>query len=174
MDFRSIEAFIKSLDSNGLQYCQNIITREINTRPSPSHPEASEMVEYHRNFVERESTLNQTVQEDIATLSFNMKTPSEAVQNRFVSIFKRPYVWDSTNGKVKNEAAPMDNYPGLRGIMDKINSTFGLKMNSVLVSCYVNGKVAVRAHDDGEAELDSEQPIVVVSFGASRKVEFTS
>ena len=174
MDFSAIETFVKSLDQHGLQFCQNLVSREIIARPQPSHPDASELVDYHKNFVERHTVLDESIQAEIETLGFKTKSKSEAIQNKFISSFAEPYIWHSSKGPVTNEAAPMDKYPGIRGLMEQINSTYGFKMNSVLVSCYATGRVSVRAHDDGEAVLDPQQPICVVSFGANRKVEFIS
>ena len=41
-------------------------------------------------------------------------------------------------------------------LVELINSTFGLKMYSVLVSCFTTGHVCVRAHDDEEAVVDPQ------------------
>ena len=174
MDFNAIKSFIESLDQHGLQYCQNLVSQEILTRPQPSHPEASELVDYHEQFIERHSAPDEIIQADIESLGFKTKSKSEAIQNKFISSFAEPYTWHSSKGPVTNLADGMDKYPGIKGLMERINSTFGLKMNSVLVSCYATGRVCVRAHDDGEAVLDPEQPICVVSYGANRKVEFIS
>ncbi|KAL5269340.1 hypothetical protein ACHWQZ_G002980 [Mnemiopsis leidyi] len=143
-------------------------------RSRPNHPEASELIDYHDQFIKRQSVLDETIQADIESIGFRLKTKTDAIQNKFISSFTEPYNWSSSKGTVVNEAASITNYPGIQGLMEEINATFGLKMNSVLVSCYASGHVCARAHDDGESVLDPNQPICVVSFGAVRKVEFIS
>ncbi len=47
-----------------------------------------------------------------------------------------------------------------------------LKLNSCLVSCLQDGRSSIRLHNDNEESLDHSQPIVVLSIGACRKVDF--
>ena len=56
--------------------------------------------------------------------------------------------------------------------MARTNQGFGCNLNCSLVSYYKNGEVSARLHRDDEEELEQNQPIVVVSLGAVRSVEF--
>ena len=80
----------------------------------------------------------------------------------------------SKKGPVINHPVDLGLFPAVKSVMDKSNSTFGYKMNSVLATCYVNGAVNCRLHDDGESTLDPSEPICVLSLGVKRKVEFVS
>ena len=174
MDSNAIEAFIKSLDCHGLQICQNLVSQALTERLHISTPPVSEYVDYNEKFIRTDSVEDASILADIETIGFKINTKSEAVQNKFISMIDEPYSWNSKKGPVKNDALPLDKFPGLKGLMERINTTHSLNLNSVLVSCYANGCVSVRAHDDGEESLDPQQPICVVSYGAKRKVEFMS
>ena len=173
MDLSAIETFVKSLDPHGLQLCQNLVNQALSKRPSPSQQQPKDFVEYHENFIVANSVENDVLASELESLAFNTRNvESEAVQNRFISSFSQPYTWHSAKGLVVNEPSPMDNFPGIKKLMEQVNETYGYKMNCVLVTCLASGCVSVRAHDDGETCLDPSQPICVVSYGANRKVEF--
>ncbi|KAL5249851.1 hypothetical protein ACHWQZ_G015795 [Mnemiopsis leidyi] len=97
---------------------------------------------------------------------------NNAVQNKFFSIFSKPYRWDSSGGPVINNPVPMEKFPNIKRTMDRLNTTFGYSLNCCLVSYYKNGQVKARLHSDDEDELDESQPIAVVSLGATRAIEF--
>ena len=88
-----------------------------------SYPKASELVGYHENFFERHSILDGSIQAEIETLGLKTKSKSEAIQNKFTSSFAEPYIWHSSKGPVTIETAPTDKYPGIKGLMEKINFT---------------------------------------------------
>ncbi len=83
-----------------------------------------------------------------------------------------PYVWKSGNDDVVNKPLPLDDFPVIRRVMDKVNEQFGYELNSALVTCYARGTVNCSLHDDNEDTLDNTQPICVLSLGVKRKVEF--
>ena len=97
---------------------------------------------------------------------------NSAVQNKFVSPFCEPYSWNSGNRSIINNPLDLNKFPSIKRTLNKINSDFGHKLNCALVSFYRNGEVCARLHADDEAELDQTQPIVVVSLGAVRTVQF--
>ena len=172
MDLSTIETFVKSLDSHGLQLCQNLVNQALNKRPQQ---QPKDFIDYYEKFVEKDSVNDAAILAEIESLAFKTSNAkSELVQNKFISSCSQPYIWNSGKGPVVNEPLALDNFPGIRELMNQINSTYGYKLNCVLVSCLANGLVSVRPHDDNEDCLDQTQPICVVSYGASRRVEFIS
>lgn len=126
--------------------------------------------EYHDSFLD--NTEAELLLAECLSLGFKKRTPSKNVQNKFVSSFSDPYSWSSSNGPVINHPIEMDNCPIIKSTMARINSEFGYSLNCSLVSYYKDGSVNARLHSDNEKELDEEQPIVVVSLGAVRTVQF--
>jgi lysophospholipase L1-like esterase len=128
-------------------------------------------VKYHENFIPAltKDCLSVELQSE---LNFVRKTPSDKIQNSFISSFDEAYNWGSSNGPVINNPHDFKRFPVTNSIMEQINTRFGLKMNSALVSFYKNGSVKSGLHADNEEMLDSSQPICVLSIGAERLVEF--
>ena len=172
MDLKTVEDFFKSLGPQELQVCQQMIDK-VKKNHFSKPPNAVDFVDYHEKFVD--STSESVILAEIETLGFNHKSPKQAVQNKFLSTFSEPYIWDSSKkAPVVNNPISMDKFPGIRTVMTDINEKFGFKMNSALVTYYKNGSVNARLHDDAEAELDPNQPICVLSFGIKRQVQFVS
>ena len=67
--------------------------------------------------------LDGSIEAEIETLGLKTKSKSEAIQNKFTSSFAEPYIWHSSKGPVTIETAPTDKYPGIKGLMEKINFT---------------------------------------------------
>jgi lysophospholipase L1-like esterase/alkylated DNA repair dioxygenase AlkB len=190
-----LKNILASLDVNQLQALQASISGAINAKllltnaagnintslcssviAPPDHDHSSsvkvqEYVAYKENFID--SDQKELLSGEIASLHFTKKTPSNQVQNRFISQHNEPYIWSSKTGSVViNNALAMENFPVIRGILQQLNASLGIDMNSVLCSYYRNGQVGVRLHNDDEDSLDPSQPICVLSIGAERKVEF--
>ena len=171
MDLKTIQDFLKSLDPHGLQICEKMIVNLMSDHFSKSSPNVNDFVEYHEKFVG--STDENVILSEIESLGFNHKTSKAEVQNKFLSSFAEPYIWDSSKkGPVINKPISIGQFPGINRLMGEINEQFGFNMNSALVTFYKNGCVNARLHDDAETELDPNQPICVVSFGVKRQVQF--
>ena len=185
-DITNFSNFVSSLDVQQLQAYLKVINNEIVKKLSPSYVKtpknvsrvsdsdnkqsATDLVEYEVDFlskIERDSLYN-----ECKSLNFNRYTSSDAVQNKFLSPFSEPYIWDSVKGPVVNKAIAIDDFPVVKDILAKVNTKFESELNCVLISYYKNGSVNCRLHRDDEASLDASQPIVVVSIGATRRVEF--
>ncbi len=193
----SFKDLVTSLDIQNLQICQQLISKAIVSKVSHGHnvpggsadlsnsstspvfnPIASArkdintLVDYHENFIDK--TDHDLLCAEVESLGFNLKSCSDAVQNKFISSFSEPYVWKSKSGDVVNTPLDLAKFPVAKRIMDKINEQFGCTMNSVLATCYVRGAVNCRLHDDAETTLEPSQPICVLSLGVKRKVEFVA
>ena len=183
MDFRN---YISSLSLSELREHVNILNSVIvQKQTGPVSSPCSELHQSSLNsgetdiddFVSYQDKFLDDIDSDLLlreclTMGFNKKTPSNSVQNRFVSPFNEPYCWNSSNGPVVNQPLELSKYPNIKATMDKVNSAFGCDLNCLLVSFYKSGAVGARLHCDDEEELDHNQPIVVVSLGAVRTVQF--
>ena len=106
------------------------------------------------------------------SLGFKKYITSDAVQNRFIAPFNDPYIWKSNNGPVVNKPIPIADFPIVRDLLGKVNDEFDCNLNCCLISYFKIGSSGIRLHHDSEDSLDHTQPIVVVSIGAVRRVEF--
>ena len=83
------------------------------------------------------------------------------------------YEWFSKAGKqFPHEANPVQNFPAINSLMDKVNSHLSSKFNSCLVTFYPDGGSEIRIHDNCEQVMDNREPIAVVSLGTSRRIDF--
>ncbi len=130
----------------------------------------NDFVEYRPNFIDQ--TDGELLAAECETLKFSKHCKSDKVQNRFISQGSDPYIWKYGGGPVVNTPSELVNFPVIKRLMGKVNSDFNCTLNSALVSYYKNGTVNARLHSDNEDSLDSSQPIVVLSIGAVRRVEF--
>jgi hypothetical protein len=71
----------------------------------------------------------------------------------------------SPNGKLL-EAKPFD--PLVLNIMNTLNNRFNVGMNSCHVHFYENGNVDLPFRNDMDFQIDFDQPIFILSLGASR------
>ena len=183
--------YISTLDLEQLRDCRSAINKKILEKLSPTKPitsttigedspntigdysipkSISDFVDYKKDFInlgEKDLLSN-----ELKVLNFNKYATSDKVQNKFISTFSEPYIWQSQSGSVVNEANTMDNFPELKSLLQKLNSEYGCNTNCCLVSYFKNGCVNLRLHDDNEASIDSSEPICLVSLGVKRRVEF--
>ena len=179
----NIVEHLQSLDITQLKEIQHIIDGIISdksNRPytSPSLQSVTgesevininDFVEYSQNFVSEDD--KQLLLGELGSL--NLKSAKTGkVSNAWISQVDEPYIWDSSSGPVVNEARDINNFPVLKRVLDKINLSLGCELNSVLVAYMRNGYTSLRLHDDNEVNMDSKQPICLVSLGSRRKIEF--
>ena len=191
LDLSDFVGFATSLDIEQLRECCKIMNNEIVKKLSPENSQnrsstwnigsntslqpadcksVESFVEYRTDFISNE--VRDSLLAECSSLSFLKRTKSDTVQNRFVSALPESYTWPSAKGPVVNKALPFNSYPVLKDLLGKVNLDFNCDLNSVLVSYYKDGTVNARLHSDDEDQLDSSQPIIVVSIGAVRKVQF--
>ena len=179
--------YVNSLELAQLQACQQIIAETIlnkslgvsasfkhsNTDLDTESYNINDYTDYVPNFLtdsfNRDILLSELESE---IMGFKLSTKINKVQNRFISKFDKPYIWESRNGPVINNPESFDNFPEITHLMNEINAKFGYKLNSVLISYYPSGNSRTRLHDDSEKCLDSSQPICILSIGAIRRIEW--
>ena len=174
---------VNSLDIQNLQICQQLINTAIGQLhlnvpnvsypPASSHKDINTFVDYHENFI-TDKTDYDLLCAEVESLGFDMKSCSDAVQNKFISSLNLPYGWRSKKGDVVINPLDVAKLPVVKRFMDNLNAKYGWRLNSALVSCYACGAVNCRLHDDAEITLDPSQPIAVLSLGVTRKVEFVA
>ena len=168
-DNNAIKEYVDSLDFKGLQACQQFLTHALSKLVSiPPNP--NDYVDYIADFIDE--TDRDLLLAELESLNFKLKTQSEKVQNEFISSSSEPYGWNSSKGEVVINPHALVHFPTVKRIIGKIFSKLGYSMNSALVSCYANGCVNCRLHEDGEDTMDQSQAICVLSLGTVRKVEF--
>jgi alkylated DNA repair dioxygenase AlkB len=105
--------------------------------------------------------------------SLDLKSSKSSVATTWLTNTGQPYAWDTGSGRQTIKAPrKIEDSRFIHDAMVEINSKLGVRMNSCLVSHYMNGQVAAGLHDDNEESLDQTQPICILSFGAERTVEF--
>lgn len=77
-----------------------------------------------------------------------------------------------TFGKKSLSSTNMSSFPGIVRLKDKINKQFNLTLDSCLVTRYKSHSQGLSLHQDNEEILDKSHPIMVVSVGDTRELEF--
>ena len=178
--------YIESLELAQLQACQKIIAetilnKSLSVTASFNHSNSvadtevyniNDYTDYVPSFLTNNFNRDILCSElECADMGFKLKTRNQKVQNKFISKFDKPYIWESRNGPVINNPESFDNFPVIAQLMNEINSKYGYKLNCALVSYYPSGNSRTRLHDD-EKCLDSTQPICILSIGSVRRIEW--
>ena len=142
--------------------------REIATSQS-----ITDYVDEPKPFLPTDSVEYAGIMADLESLDILSACKSGSTATRWLTSTGQDFVWETSAGKpvVKNPTS-FEDYPFLKKALNSLNDTHGLKLNSCLVSCLERGKSCVRLHDDAEEAMDSNQPIMVLSMGMKRKVDF--
>lgn len=88
------------------------------------------------------------------------------------------YVWLSKHnstysfGRTTLHAEQIFRCEPVNGLLEKVNSDLGLELDSCLVSRYVKKEDQLSFHQDNEPEIDQKSPIVNISIGPSREIQF--
>ena len=192
----SFKDYISTLDLDQLHECRVIINKQILNKISPGHgskddgsrsPNLSpaniplpiiierkpieELVgEPKANFITVDE--RDLLFEECKSLKFDRYGQKDSVKNRFITPFGEPYIWKSKNGTIVNKPIPINDFPIVKNILAKVNEEYECNLNCCLISYFKNGSAGIHLHRDDENSLDHTQPIVVVSIGAVRRVEF--
>ena len=142
LDFRG---FLSSLSVRELREYASIINGEILSRCSPvSRAESTsqsytvdDYVNYRSNFLN--PTERELVMAECEGLHFKSKTPSDAVQNRFLSFGKESYSWNSSSGPVVNDPLDLNSFPQSKTF--SVKSTVILSAHSTLRWCPITKAV---------------------------------
>ncbi len=133
-----------------------------------------DFVEYDANFLSPPIVEYQTVNAELISMNLKPKTNSHSPVSTWLTSTNQPYSWTSAQGTRVTTKPPLDinDYPAIGNLLNSVNTTHNTDLNSCLVCYYETGKCFSSFHDDGEDSLDPESPIVVVSLGGERTVEF--
>ena len=95
-------------------------------------------------------------------------------QSAWFSNCNIPYSWNNAKSGHVTRKKPfgIDESSTLSKILNDVNSSFALSLNSCLIQFYPNGHNGVRLHDDLEPEMSRDDPIVVLTVGSTRPIEF--
>ena len=125
-------------------------------------------MELIRDLVFDDSMANLVFQE-ATSLCPNTLDSSKKVQYTWLSTDNIPYVF----GKVYHPAKNITQYANITTLMKALDIYTGkYGLDSCLIAYYDNGGVSLSPHADDEAEIDQNAPIVVMSFGSPRVMEF--
>ena len=92
-------------------------------------------------------------------------------QRRHVGFFANP---DQTAGYFYSKTLARSKLPGpaMKSLMTHINDLFEANFNGILVNFYLDGNDYISDHSDSEAGLDKQAGVVIVSYGATRIMQF--
>ena len=146
MDVETICKAFNSLSVKDLEKCKENIDKCIEFKNSLK---IDDYVDFHSNFVEKDSTQHKKILSELEALGFNPS--SEKAMTKWLTSTGENYVWSSAKGKLTvKEPINLSEYPGIYHLMNDINNQFGTKLNSCLVSYYNSGKAKTRYHSDDE------------------------
>ncbi len=125
------------------------------------------------SFVDPNSVEYSAINVELDSLSLKKKSHNSACTTKWLTDTAQCYEWQrGDNSVAKKDPISFDSFPAIKGVLDRLNSDLKLNLNSCLVSCLQDGRSSIRLHNDNEDSLDHSQPIVVLTMGACRKVDF--
>lgn len=133
----------------------------------------NDYVKCYDEFVTNTDFNIETLTSELKNLKSQLReSTSLGVQNLWLSNTNRPYSWKSKSGTVNNPPIAITGFPEINSMLEKLNKDISLDLNSCLFSYYKDREACTSLHNDNEPEMDPNQPICVVSFGATRRVDF--
>ena len=130
-------------------------------------------IDFVPDFLQNDSLLYQSILAELQSESSGFKSKSTKTSTSWLTTTGEQYVWSAgLNGPVTvKNPVDMDKFPAISKLMNGINSQYGCKLNSCLVSYYRCGASSTRYHSDDESSLDPTEGLYVVSFGAKRIID---
>lgn len=130
-----------------------------------------DFISYNPDFLTKDSATYQAVTAELETLG--LKCKSNTSVTKWLTLLGKEYSWSSSNGHITiKDPVDLTLCPSIHGLMKDINAVHGLDLNSCLACYYDTGAVYSSFHDDNEQALDPASPIVIVSLGVERNVQF--
>lgn len=171
-----VTQIFQKLQLQDLIKCKNILDSIINREyvkleeeVKSKHPK--DFVAYEESFITSDSVEYAAIEAEVEDL--NLKPKSSSPATKWITVTGQTYSWANSTGNVTvKEPVDMNKYPAIHMMMKDINKKYDLDLNGCLLSIYPHGDVFTTYHDDAEDTMDPAQPIVVVSFGAKRTVDF--
>ena len=128
-------------------------------------------VQYASNFIEKESAdnyLNQLKTLPFYTLTFKIRGKSAKPKCRVLA-----YEDDNLSYAFSGTSIPAEPWtPLMLEIQDHVKKFAACTFNFILLNLYTDGSSCISQHKDDESGLDAIFPIVVLSFGAERTIEY--
>ena len=146
--------YVNTLELAQLQACQKVIAEAIlgktlSVSSSVNHSnvidntetyDINKYIDYVPGFLtdqfNREVLMSELESE---IMGFKLSSRINKVQNRFVSKFDKPYIWESRSGPVINNPESFEQFPAISSLLNEINSKYGYKLNCILLSYYSSG-----------------------------------
>ena len=129
-----------------------------------------EYVEYTKTFISPESVDFASLEADLEGLNIGGKR--KGTRKCWLTTTNLPYTWKSKGKNITNQPVNITQFNSINKIMLDLNNKYDIELNSCLVTYYQDGSSGLRLHHDGEDDMDSDQPICVVSVGTARNIEF--
>ncbi len=130
-----------------------------------------DLIDYVPDFIQTPDTdtLVQSIVEEIEDMLPKYHNPTK-IQSQWLSLDLQPYSF----GNKKYNARDLKDYPSISKLLDICNENeqSGGQLNSCLVNRYSCADVAGRLHADDEDIICQNTPIVTVSLGAPRTIDF--
>ena len=171
MDLDSLCKLFKSLSFSELISCKSALGEILKEKTVESlSMSPKDFVDFTPDFLQKDSVLYQAILSEVS--SAGVKSPNNKTATTWLTTTGRHYEWSTANGHVtKKDPVDMSKYPAIMQLMQDINTRFGCKLNSCLLSHYKCGVSSTRYHSDDESSLDHTQGLYVVSLGAGRIID---
>jgi alkylated DNA repair dioxygenase AlkB len=160
---RISELSVAQLDRIVLRLSQEITSRKTKTSNSRTL-DPQDFVNYEENFLN--CTDVELLKGEVEQLKGQGRRKGKP-HNTWISNTGLVYGWDEKS----LEPHDLTNYPCVAATLKRINDEHGYNLNSCLVT-YYPGEQGVGYHSDFELSLEDGAPIVVLSLGEPRKVDF--
>ena len=129
-----------------------------------------EFVEYTEKYIAPNSVNFADLEAELATLNITGK--KNKTSKCWLTTTGLSYSWKSGSKTITNKPVDISQSRCINNIMLNLNKKYDIELNSCLVTYYHDGSNGLRLHHDGEPDMDSNQPICLLSVGAVRTVDF--
>jgi len=168
---------LHKLDFNGLKHCKSVLDTLVNKASFVRAKEVQskdprDYIDYDPSFMSPDSAPYGIISGEVESLGF--KKNAGQPQTKWITATGQSYSWSSNDGQRVTTKEPIDiaSVPGIKSLMEDLNTIRGTKYNSCLVCYYHDGQSFSSYHDDDEDCFEPNSSIAVVSFGVDRTVEF--
>lgn len=161
-----LNSFKKLLDSH-IKEASSLERKHISTL------DIDDFVDFHKCYLDQNEIHNVIADSEAVITNHLINVAANHVKTVWLTHTNLEYTWTNKAGRAtKNKPVPLKGHTAIETLLNRINDDLGTQLNSCLVHYYKDGTDGIRLHADNEDVMDSNQPIVVVSFGANRNVEF--
>ena len=167
-DFTTLLATASLVEKRAMLIALSDNIRELEAKETNDIVKLKDYVDYVPNFVKDIDLIN-GVQKELNSMKIDAPNTKQ-VKTFWLNSTLDNYAYTGKN----NPAHLISNYPNIYKLLQIVNKSehSNNELNSCLVACYGNARKSLSLHSDDEPEICQKSPLLNITFGATRKIEF--